>query len=62
MKEHNLNKYDPSEFEENLYKEWNERGYFTPVVDKSKTPYTIVIPPPNGTCFSYDSSRYINKI
>ncbi len=49
MKEHNLNKYDPSEFEENLYKEWNERGYFTPVVDKSKTPYTIVIPPPNVT-------------
>ena len=44
-----LNKYEPSEFEENLYKEWNERGYFTPVVDKSKTPYTIVIPPPNVT-------------
>ena len=44
-----LNKYEPSEFEEELYKNWNEKGYFTPVVDKTKTPYTIVIPPPNVT-------------
>ena len=47
---HNLNdKYIPEEFEEELYKNWNEKGYFTPVVDKSKVPYTIVIPPPNVT-------------
>lgn len=44
-----LNKYEPSEFEEELYKNWNEKGYFTPVVDRTKTPYTIVIPPPNVT-------------
>ncbi|MCI8397209.1 MAG: valine--tRNA ligase [Clostridia bacterium] len=44
-----LNRYEPSEFEEELYKNWNEKGYFTPVVDKTKTPYTIVIPPPNVT-------------
>lgn len=44
-----LNKYEPNEFEEDIYKEWNENGYFTPVVDKTKTPYTIVIPPPNVT-------------
>ena len=49
MKEHTLNQYIPSEFEEKLYKEWNEKGYFTPVIDKTKTPYTIVIPPPNVT-------------
>ena len=49
MKEHTLNQYDPKEFEEKLYNEWNEKGYFTPVVDKTKTPYTIVIPPPNVT-------------
>lgn len=62
-----LDKYKPEEFEENIYKEWNDNGYFTPVVDKSKTPYTIVIPPPNvtrkityGTCFGYDTSRYFN--
>ncbi len=44
-----LNKYEPNEFEEELYKGWNENGYFTPKIDKSKIPYTIVIPPPNVT-------------
>ncbi|MGN1299440.1 MAG: valine--tRNA ligase [Candidatus Scatovivens sp.] len=42
-------KYNPSDFEDELYKNWNEKGYFTPVIDKTKTPYTIVIPPPNIT-------------
>ncbi len=49
MKEHNLKEYNPNEFEGKLYEEWNEKEYFTPVVDKTKTPYTIVIPPPNVT-------------
>ena len=49
MKEHSLNQYNPSEFEGELYKGWNEKGYFTPTIDKTKTPYTIVIPPPNVT-------------
>lgn len=44
-----LDKYNPAEFEKDLYKSWNDKGYFTPVVDKTKTPYTIVIPPPNVT-------------
>ncbi|HWQ30289.1 MAG TPA: valine--tRNA ligase, partial [Negativicutes bacterium] len=35
--------------EERLYSGWVEKGYFTPVVDKNKEPYTIVIPPPNIT-------------
>ncbi|MGJ0908553.1 valine--tRNA ligase [Clostridium botulinum] len=41
--------YDPKEFEERLYKNWEEKSYFTPEVDKNKTPYTIVLPPPNIT-------------
>lgn len=41
--------YNPKEFEEKLYKIWEEKGYFTPEVDKSKKPYTIVMPPPNIT-------------
>lgn len=44
-----LDKYNPSEFEEEEYQEWNKNGYFTPSIDKTKTPYTIVIPPPNVT-------------
>ena len=49
MKEHTLNQYIPSEFEEKLYKAWNESGYFTPDMNSTKTSYTIVIPPPNVT-------------
>ena len=41
--------YDPKEFEERLYKNWEEKKYFTPVIDKSKKPYSIVMPPPNIT-------------
>ncbi|WP_027626846.1 valine--tRNA ligase [Clostridium lundense] len=41
--------YDPKEFEERLYKVWEEEKYFTPEVDKSKKPFTIVMPPPNIT-------------
>ena len=41
--------YDPKEFEERIYKTWEEKRYFTPKVDKSKKPFTIVMPPPNIT-------------
>ena len=42
-------KYDPSQVEERLYREWTEKGYFHAEPDDSKTPFTIVIPPPNIT-------------
>ena len=41
--------YDPKEFEDRIYKHWEEKGYFTPKVDRSKKPFTIVMPPPNIT-------------
>ncbi len=41
--------YAPGEFEERIYKNWCDKGYFTPVIDKTKPSYTIVIPPPNIT-------------
>jgi len=41
--------YDPKQVEDRLYKEWMEKDYFHPVIDKNKKPYTIVIPPPNIT-------------
>ena len=41
--------YNPKEFEERLYSNWQEKKYFTPVIDKSKKPYTIIMPPPNIT-------------
>ena len=42
-------KYNPKNFEDKIYEKWEEKGYFTPKVDKTKEPYTIVIPPPNIT-------------
>ena len=41
-------KYDHKAVEEGRYNKWLEKGYFT-AGDKSKDPFTIVIPPPNVT-------------
>lgn len=41
--------YDPSSFEDRLYKTWSERGYFKPSDDRNAPTYSIVIPPPNIT-------------
>ncbi|WP_291632991.1 valine--tRNA ligase [Clostridium sp.] len=41
--------YDPKEFEERLYAWWEEKGFFTPTIDKNKKPFTIMMPPPNIT-------------
>ena len=41
--------YNPAEFEDRIYNEWVEKGYFHAEVDKDKEPCTIVIPPPNVT-------------
>ena len=49
-KKHTLNeKFNPKNFEDEIYKNWEENGYFKPSEDKTKIPYTIVIPPPNIT-------------
>jgi valyl-tRNA synthetase len=41
--------YDPKDFEDRLYKFWEESGYFKADVNKEKEPYTIMMPPPNVT-------------
>ena len=42
-------KYDHKSVEENKYEMWREKGYFKCDPSSSKTPYTIVLPPPNVT-------------
>ena len=45
-----LNKvYDPKAVESEIYKMWEEGGYFHAERDESKKPFTIVMPPPNVT-------------
>ena len=48
MKENLAPKYDHTSVETGRYDQWVEKGYFT-AGDKSKDPFTIVIPPPNVT-------------
>ncbi|QNM06796.1 valine--tRNA ligase [Qiania dongpingensis] len=41
--------YNPQSIEERLYEKWMDKKYFHAEVDKSKKPFTIVMPPPNIT-------------
>ena len=48
--EHKLNdKYNPKDFEDELYQKWEESGYFKPSMDKNAESYCIMMPPPNVT-------------
>lgn len=42
--------YDPKEHEENIYRMWEESGFFDPdnLPGKRKKPFTIIMPPPNS--------------
>lgn len=42
-------KYNPKDFEDELYQRWEEKGYFKPSMDKTKENYCIMMPPPNVT-------------
>ena len=47
---HKLNdKFNPKDFEDKLYKEWEEKGYFKPSEDKSRETFCVMMPPPNVT-------------
>ncbi len=41
--------YDPKDFEDRIYKMWEENGCFRAEADPEKKPYTIMMPPPNIT-------------
>ncbi len=41
--------YAPSEFEDRIYQNWVDKGYFTPDPDSTAPSFSVVIPPPNVT-------------
>ena len=41
--------YNPKEVEDKIYSMWLENKYFHTEIDKTKKPYTIMMPPPNIT-------------
>jgi len=49
MKKELAKTYDPQSMEDRIYQKWLDKKYFHAEVDKTKTPFTIVIPPPNIT-------------
>lgn len=49
MKKELEKQYDPSAFEDRIYKYWMDNDCFKANIDPDKKPYTIVIPPPNIT-------------
>ncbi len=49
-KEKKLNdKFNPKNFEDRLYEDWEKKGYFKPSMDETKESYCIMMPPPNVT-------------
>ncbi len=40
--------YDHAAYEKKIYSLWEKSGAFTPVPDKKKAPFTIIMPPPNA--------------
>ena len=61
--------YNPADIEDRLYEKWLKGKYFHAEVNRSKKPFTIVMPPPNitgqlhmghaldNTCLLYASRR-----
>ena len=41
--------YEPASVESRVYEMWESAGHFKPRIDSGKTPYSIVMPPPNVT-------------
>jgi valyl-tRNA synthetase len=41
--------YESDKVEQRLYSFWMDKGYFKPVIDRNKKPFTIIMPPPNVT-------------
>jgi len=40
--------YKPQNIESKIYKMWEKGGYFTPLINISKKPFVIIMPPPNA--------------
>jgi len=41
-------RWQPNQFEEKIYQDWEKAGYFTPKIDPKKKPFTILLPLPNA--------------
>ncbi len=56
------NRFDYTKKEEEIYKNWEESGYFKCNIDRYKKPFTIVMPPPNVTGKLHMGHALVNTI
>jgi valyl-tRNA synthetase len=49
MKEELAKRYNPPDFEQRIYAAWEKGEFFTPILDRERPKFSIVIPPPNVT-------------
>ena len=49
MKEELAKRFDPADFEQRIYAQWEKGEFFTPDLDRERPKFSIVIPPPNVT-------------
>ena len=54
--------YDPKGIEDRIYQKWLDKKYFHAEVDRTKKPFTIVIPPPNITGQLHMGHAYDNTM
>ncbi|MBR5968755.1 MAG: valine--tRNA ligase [Lachnospiraceae bacterium] len=54
--------YDPKGLEDRIYQTWEEKNYFHAEVDRSRKPFTIVIPPPNITGILHLGHAFDNTV
>ncbi|HEX3582625.1 MAG TPA: valine--tRNA ligase, partial [Thermoanaerobaculia bacterium] len=62
MKEELATRYNPADFEQRIYAFWESGGYFTPVVDRDRPKFSIVIPPPNVTGRLHIGHALVNSL
>ena len=55
-------KYNPNQFEKEIYEKWEKGGYFKAKVNPDKKPCTIVMPPPNVTGYLHLGHALNNTI
>ena len=63
MEKKKLNdKFNPKDFEDRIYSDWEKKGYFKPNMDKTKESYCIMMPPPNVTGKLHSRLPLLNRI
>lgn len=54
--------YNPKEFEDKIYKMWQDKNHFRAEVDKDKNPFSIILPPPNITSHLHEGHALMSTL